>query len=135
MTKYRARKNGFTLIELMIVVAVIGIIAAIAYPSYVDSVRKSRRADAETALMENAQRMEAFYAREGKYTNATLSSNKSPDEYYTLALNAGASTYTITATPAGDQAKDRIKGFRLDQTGKKEHTKDGSTWVTGWSGH
>lgn len=135
MTKYQASKNGFTLIELMIVVAVIGILAAIAYPSYIDSVRKSRRADAKTALMENAQRMETFYAREGKYTSATLSSSNSPEKYYTLALNAGASTYTITATPAGDQANDRIKGFRLDHTGKKEHTKDGSTWVDGWSEH
>ncbi len=83
--------------------------------------------------MENAQRMETFYARDGKYSNATLANNgKSPDEHYALALNTTDSTYTITATPVGDQAHDRIKGFRMDNTGKKEHSTDGSNWVAGW---
>ncbi len=126
------KKAGFTLIELMITVVVIGILAAIAYPSYVDSVRKSRRADAKTAIMDNAQRMETFYAREAKYTNATLSDNKSPDGFYSLALTAGANTYTITATPVGDQANDAIKGFRINEAGKRE-SKTGGAWVNGWS--
>jgi prepilin-type N-terminal cleavage/methylation domain-containing protein len=54
-------QKGFTLIELMIAVVVIAILAAIAYPSYQDSVRKSRRADAKSALMEHAQFMERTY--------------------------------------------------------------------------
>jgi type IV pilus assembly protein PilE len=137
MKKHQEKRSGFTLIELMIVVAVIGILAAISYPSYIDSVRKSRRADAQTALMEAAQRMETFYARDGKYTNATLANNKSPDEYYDIALdpNPGTSTYTIVATPVGDQANDKIQGFRIDQKGKKERTLDGSNWIAGWKEH
>ena len=128
------KKAGFTLIELMIAVVVIGILAAIAYPSYVDSVRKSRRADAKTALMENAQRMETFYAREAKYDNATLSSSKSPDGFYSLALTAAGSSYTITATPLGDQANDAIKGLRINEAGKKE-SNTGGAWVNGWGDH
>lgn len=61
--------RGFTLIELMIVVAVIAIIAAIAYPSYMDYVRQSRRADATVALLELAQYMERYYTNNGRYTD------------------------------------------------------------------
>jgi type IV pilus assembly protein PilE len=55
--------KGFTLIEVMIVVALIGILAALAYPSFVDSIRKARRGDAQQGLMEAAQKLETFYAR------------------------------------------------------------------------
>jgi type IV pilus assembly protein PilE len=58
---HSTRSKGFTLTEIMIVVAIIGIIAAIAYPSYQDSVRKSRRADARAVLLEAAQFMERRY--------------------------------------------------------------------------
>ena len=64
----QSNSMGFTLIELMIVVALIAIIAAIAYPSYIDSVRKGRRADAETGLMQAAHKLENFYARNATYT-------------------------------------------------------------------
>ncbi len=63
----RLSARGFTLIELMIVVAVIAILAAIAYPSYQDSVRKSRRADAKAALLDLAQFMERNYTTANRY--------------------------------------------------------------------
>lgn len=62
--------KGFTLIELMIAVAVVGILAAIAYPSYQDSVRKSRRADAKSALLDAAHERTVF-TENNQYT-ATL---------------------------------------------------------------
>ena len=57
---------GFTLIELMIVVAIIAIIAAVAFPSYQEHVRKTRRADAQTALLELSQFMERHYTANGR---------------------------------------------------------------------
>ena len=62
------RGAGFTLTELMITVAIVGILASIAYPSYQDSVRKSRRGDAKAALMENAGFMERYYSTNFRYT-------------------------------------------------------------------
>lgn len=132
--------RGFTLIELMIAIAVIGILAAVAYPSYVDSIRKSRRSDGQSALMEAAQKLEAHRARNATYT-ATLSDAKisatSPEGHYTIAIVGCpiASCYTLTATPVGDQAEDTVQGYRLYSTGKKEVSSDGSTWSDGWIPH
>ena len=104
MRRRRAGCVGFTLIELMIVVAVMGILAAIAYPSYMDSVRKSRRADATSALLNLAARQERFYTEHNSYTNdlsytacsglnySTASPVKTPDGHYTI---------TVTVTPNG----------------------------------
>ncbi len=131
-------KRGFTLIELMIVVAVVGILAAIAYPSYTDSIRKARRSDGKAALMNAAQRMEVYYARNAAYTGATLANTNIPatseEGYFNISINVpNASSYTLQATAAGDQANDDIKGFQLTSTGAKTHTEDGSDWTTaGW---
>lgn len=136
------RSFGFTLIELMIAVAVVGILAAIAYPSYVDYVRKSRRTDGENAAMLAAQRQEAFYARNATYTTALTDLNmaaSSLEGHYTVAITAAdATTYTIDVTPQNDQADDLVQGFRLTSAGQKQYTDDGSTWTDGWvapSGH
>lgn len=94
------RQRGFTLIELMITVAIVGILAAIAYPSYTASVQKSRRADAQVALMEIAQREESYFLRNRSYgdTTALGYSTTSADGQYTLAITATASTFTASAT-------------------------------------
>lgn len=130
------RKGGFTLIELMIVVVIIGILAAIAYPSYKNYVVKTRRADAVANVMELSQYMERFFTENGRYdedrsgtavTNATLPFTKSPQEgsaaHYNLGFAAAPSSgaYTLEAVPQGDQANsDTDCGtLRIDSTGKK----------------
>ena len=76
------RNQGFTLVELMIVVAIVAILAAIAYPSYKEYVRKSRRADAKAVLVEAAQFMERVYTEDFSYASAELppSLKKSPKD-------------------------------------------------------
>ena len=107
------RSKGFTLIELMIVIAVIGILAAVAYPSYLDSIRKSRRADAMDALLALQNSQEKHRANNTTYGAAADigiaadGSTPSTDGYYTLAVaSVSAVAYTLTATATGAQASD-----------------------------
>lgn len=125
----RQAAPGFTLIELMIVVAVIAILAAIAYPSYQEQVRKSRRAQAKADLVEYAQVAERYFTANNTYTGFTLPATKSPREaaaptFYTLNANVAARTFTMTATAAGAQASDRCGNLAITNTGVK--TKTGS---------
>ncbi len=98
------RPKGFTLIELMIVVAIVGIFAAVAFPSYRDSIQKSNRADAKATMLEVAGQEERYYTENNAYGSLTAIGNatdplpsKSGKHNISVA-NAGA-TYTITATP------------------------------------
>ncbi|WGZ93030.1 MAG: type IV pilin protein [Candidatus Thiothrix putei] len=102
MITIKDRNQGFTLIELMITVAIVGILAAIAYPIYTASVQKSRRADAKVALMEIAQREESYFLRNRSYgdTTALGYGTSSPDGHYTLSITASATAFTATATAA-----------------------------------
>ncbi len=116
--------QGVTLIELLFVVAIVGILAMVAYPSYQDSVKKTRRADALTAVVsiqlaqENFRGSCPFYAQNIGSTNicgvssalSTVSaSSVSRDRYYLLSIlanSAGGNSYTIVATPQGAQVPD-----------------------------
>lgn len=125
-------QNGFTLIELMITVAIIGILAGIAYPSYQDHVFKSRRADAKAALSGLANAMERYYTENNDYAGASASgvplstvfSSTSPVDGGTAAYNlrinaAGTSTYMLHAIPTGPQSNDRCGTLTLAHTGAK----------------
>ena len=103
----RKTMQGFTLIEVMIVVAIVAILAAVAYPSYQDSVTKSRRADAQGVLMGFAGAMERHYTNENTYTDAggIYTAPTETAKYYTLTIEAAdSSTYTLRATPKNSQA-------------------------------
>lgn len=102
----RLRSRGFTLLELMIAVAIIGILAAIALPSYQESVRKGHRAAAQGFLMDAAQRQQQYLLDNRSFAGTLTAMNMSvPDEvssFYTItiALSAGPPlAYTMTATP------------------------------------
>jgi len=119
----RTSATGFTLIELMIVVAIIAIITAVAYPSYQDQVRKARRSTAQGDLIELASFMERYFTENNTYVGAALpfaQSPKSGTSYYTLTgTNLTTTTYTLTATPGGAQAADSCGTMTLVQTGAK----------------
>jgi len=128
----RNAEKGFTLIELMIVVAVIAILSAIAYPSYQEYVKRSRRTEAQSLLNEAAAREERWRAQNGSYMTGTTAADiaklklpnvdRSENGYYTLAIAVVANDggYTLTATRAGAQTSDTKCGnFTLDATGKK----------------
>ena len=119
------RPRGLTLIELMIAVAILGILSAMAYPSYAAHLSKGRRADARAALLDVAQRMERYYTERGTYIGATLGSTgvypaASSQGYYTMALSAQTlSAFTVTATPTGVQSSDACGRFNYNQAGTK----------------
>ncbi|KPV97249.1 Fimbrial protein precursor [Pseudoalteromonas sp. P1-9] len=121
---------GFTLIELMVVVAIIGILTAIAYPSYVDYLYKGSRAEAMSSLLDIANRQEQFYADNHKYT-ASLSDlgviSTSDSGLFTLTLTSDGSSFSVTASPLDYPAtKDpECSGFKINELGQKTATGSG----------
>ena len=90
--------RGFSLIELMVVVAIVAIIASIAYPAYQDQIRKTRRADGKSALMDAAARMERFYTQFGRYSGTIANSEysaTSPEGYYNITATITGAIQTF----------------------------------------
>ena len=131
------KQEGFTLIELMIVVAIIGILAAIGYPSYTESVAKSRRGNAQAEMLALSSALERYYTQNNHYSNAavagadtgapaatlyTIDAEVTP--FYTITISAvgnadTAQTYTLTAAPAGSMVGDRCDTMTLNSAGVK----------------
>ncbi len=122
----RARVGGFTLIELMVVVAIVGILVGIALPSYQDSVRKGRRGQAKADLVELAQRVERWRTVNNTYTGFVMGADddQSPRQgapAYNVALAIpNDNEFTLTATPVGGQTADvRCMELTINQAGQK----------------
>ena len=123
----RMRSRGFTLIELMIVVAVVAILAAIAYPSYMDSVRKGWRAEARAALMSEMQQQERYFTQMNTYRATAFkgySGDNAADGKYTVSAAACASTVisncvTLTATLKSGLSDPQVGNITLDSVGNK----------------
>jgi type IV pilus assembly protein PilE len=146
LMKWRApvtRSTGITLIELMIVVAIVGILAAIAYPSYRGYVMRSHRSDAKIALERLAQSLERCYTTNVTYVGCpalatvTAGTATSDNGYYSIAFGAAptATTFTLSATAVGGQLADAdCRTFTLDNTNARGATNASGTnnFATCW---
>ena len=117
-------------------IAIIGILAAIAYPSYGDHVRKTRRSDAHVALLEQRQAFERCRALRYSYAGCTLSRTTSPENFYTLSLSPTptANAFTIVAEATGAQTNDAdCKKLTIDQRDQAlAYDKDGASSGVCW---
>ena len=131
--------RGFTLIELMIVVAIVAIIAAVGYPSYISHITKTKRVAAEACLSEYANYMERYYSTNLRYdkdsagTANTLpalscASDLKADYKFSFVPTTGQSTYRVRAEPQGSQASrdTECKTISLDQAGTKTENGTGT---------
>ncbi len=106
------RGKGFTLIEMMIVVAIIAIIAAIAYPSYRDSVMRSNRSEGRALVIDLAQQLERCMTMYGSYNSAdcniaNASKHDSSHGFYTVTVTSDETTYSLSAAVKGGQSDDK----------------------------
>lgn len=130
--KTQRPKNGFTLIEVMIVVSIIAILSAIGFPAYTGYIARANRADARTQLLQAAQFMQRFYTANDQYLNDRSGNNISTQmpanlarapaggtQLYTLTIAATTSTYTLTMTPGAgaNMASDACGAFTLTSVG------------------
>lgn len=127
------KTNGFTLIELMIVVAVIAILAAIAYPAYQNQVRKARMGQAQADLLELAQFMERCFISNNSYIGCALPFDRSPRNgipYYQIGFNPATTrtAFRLRAVPqtAGGQDRQKCGTLTLNEQGTKGFAATGS---------
>ncbi|AAY35788.1 MULTISPECIES: type IV pilin protein [Pseudomonas] len=118
----RATSRGFTLIELMIVVAIVGILAAIAYPSYTEYVKRTQRSAIASLLSEQTQALERFYSQKGNYSDYKGVSGG--NTYYKITPTLTATDFTLTADPIGGtlMAGDKCGSFVITNTGARTNT-------------
>lgn len=142
----RHRDSGFTLIELMIVVAIVGLLAAVALPSYSNYIKRSQRADARAQLLQAAQYMNKFYAANDSYSVARdgnavalparlqVSPADGAPLYRLDTVNStfAATTFQLVFQPVNNMSNDPCGSFTLDNTGAKGITGTGMTRDDCW---
>ncbi|MEN9756582.1 MAG: hypothetical protein RL755_769 [Pseudomonadota bacterium] len=128
----KVKQMGFTLVELLIALTIVGILTSIAYPHYVQYIQKAKRAEAQATLLSLASAMEQWrLENNNEYTNATLGTgataifanqvpvNSGATKTYSLSVVADKTTYTLTATPVLPQDADECGTLTLNSTGIK----------------
>ncbi|WP_042422500.1 type IV pilin protein [Comamonas granuli] len=116
-------QGGFTLIELMIVVAVVGILSAIAYPSYAEYIRRGHRAEARAGLLQAQQWLERAATATGNYPASAAfpaALKKVPNDRYDISYapsGTPVASFTLTATPKGAQTGDKCGNYTLTNSG------------------
>lgn len=138
------QKKGFTLIELMIVVAIIAILATIAYPSYMNYKIRVQRTDAQSEMMRIAHSLNQYKVTNGNYTNATIAKvyggaviPSSGEAFYDLELETTASTWRLEAKPKNGTIMKDNGDIILTNDNLKCWTKGGSctpTATSNWDG-
>jgi type IV pilus assembly protein PilE len=123
------RQTGVTLLELLLVVSILGILAAIAYPNYRQQAIRATRTEAKVALQQSAQALEKCFTRYMSYTDANcpqpaVLNRTTTDGHYAITVNfPSASQFTLTAAPVNGQVADTECGsFRLDEVGRQTIT-------------
>jgi len=135
----RAAKThaGFGLVELLVVLAIVGILASIALPTYAGHIARVRRVDGRSVLLQAAQWLERSATATGSYPTgalpAALAARAAP--YYVLTSRLTSVSYTLEATPTGAQAGDRCGTLSLQQTGRREihHAQPDATVDACWN--
>lgn len=135
----RRSASGFTLIELMITVAIVGILAAVAVPSYTGYIKRGNRSEATAALLEAQQFMERYYAANNRYSTTANGNPALPARLqtigkgtYTLDVAATVNSYTLTATPSGSMVSDKCGALTITNTGVKGKGGTGPTVADCW---
>lgn len=134
--------SGFTLIEVLVVVTMLGILAAIAIPNYSAYIQRGHRSEAKGVLMQGAQWMERFRSENNRYDQRLngvavalpVDLQRSPStgaQRYAIGLAVAQATYTLTATPMGAQAGDQCGNFTINQIGQRTVVIAGTTYNPG----
>lgn len=132
--------RGFTLIELMITVAVIGILAAVALPSYSSYIARSKRAEVRTEILKAEGWLERYYTENNRYSSTVAAPTTNPTAFasnfgavpktgsanYTISLAVTATGYTITGTRTGSMASDECGNYSKSNTGSLSYAGTGA---------